>query len=155
MLAVDLTLVMLISFFYNSRWRICCASPIFCQSQQVLHAQLLASGTPGLINLPQIQRQVGRLSVMSTRASAATLETATKQNVGAAASKSQTHVGLNSGHHMPLVGWGTSGANGDECIKATKAAIEAGYRVGVDAAAVSNCNDTTMAARFKRCASGM
>lgn len=73
---------------------------------------------------------------MSIRSSAATLETATKQNVGAAASKSQTHVGLNSGHHMPLLGWGTSGANGDECIKATKAAIEAGFRVGVIYAAM-------------------
>lgn len=93
--------------------------------------QLLISGSPGLINLPQVQRQVGRFSAMSTRASAATLETATKQNVGAAASKSQTYVGLNSGHHMPLIGWGTSGANGDECVKATKAAIEAGYRVRV------------------------
>ena len=109
----------------------------FCQSQQVLHAPLLTSGSPGLIILPQVQRQVGRFSAMSTRASAATLETATKQNVGAAASKSQTHVGLNSGHHMPLVGWGTSGANGDECIKATKAAIEAGYRVGVNGTAAS------------------
>ena len=72
---------------------------------------------------------------MSTRASAATLETATKQNVGAAASKSQTYVGLNSGHHMPLMGWGTSGANGDECIQATKAAIEAGFRVCTGGAA--------------------
>lgn len=72
---------------------------------------------------------------MSIRASASTLETATKQNVGAAASKSQTYVGLNSGHHMPLVGWGTSQATGDECIKATKAAIEAGYRVGEGVAA--------------------
>ena len=66
---------------------------------------------------------------MSTKASAATLEVATKQNVGASASKTQTHVGLNSGHIMPLLGWGTSQATGDECIKATKAAIEAGFRV--------------------------
>lgn len=66
---------------------------------------------------------------MSIKASAATLEVATKQNVGAAASKSQTHVGLNSGHIMPLLGWGTSQATGDECVQATKAAIEAGFRV--------------------------
>lgn len=137
MLAVCLTLVVLILFSSDSQWRICCASPLFRQSQQVLHAPLLTSGSPGLINLPQVQRQVRRFSAMSTRASAATLETATKQNVGAAASKSQTHVGLNSGHHMPLVGWGTSGANGDECIKATKAAIEAGYRVGVSGTVAS------------------
>lgn len=65
---------------------------------------------------------------MSIRASAATLEVATKQNVGASASKSQTHVGLNSGHIMPLLGWGTSQATGDECVKATKAAVEAGFR---------------------------
>ena len=75
---------------------------------------------------------------MSTRASAATLETATKQNVGAAASKSQTYVGLNSGHPMPLMGWGTSGANGDECIQATKAAIEAGFRVCISVAVMPN-----------------
>ncbi|KAL3133790.1 hypothetical protein ABBQ32_008269 [Trebouxia sp. C0010 RCD-2024] len=85
-------------------------------------------GSPGLICLPRVTRHVARLSTMTSRASAATLETATKQNVGAAASKSQTHVGLNSGHHMPLVGWGTSQATGDDCIKATKAAITAGFR---------------------------
>lgn len=37
---------------------------------------------------------------------------------------------------MPLLGWGTSGASGDEGIKATKAAIEAGFRVGVAGTAV-------------------
>ena len=94
-----------------------------------LHAQLVTAGSPGLVCLPRVQRHIARLSTMSSRACAATLETATKQNVGAAASKSQTHVGLNSGHHMPLLGWGTSQATGDDCIKATKAAIETGFRV--------------------------
>lgn len=90
---------------------------------------LVLTGTPGLLSLPTVQRRISRFSAMSTKASAATLEVATKQNVGAPASKSQTHVGLNSGHIMPLLGWGTSQATGDECIKATKAAIEAGFRV--------------------------
>ena len=112
--------------------------------------QLLTSGSPGLINLPQVQRHVGRFSAMSTRASAATLETATKQNVGAAASKSQTYVGLNSGHHMPLIGWGTSGANGDECIKATKAAIQAGYRVRVAGAALQHATMPPWQPEFRR-----
>ena len=62
-------------------------------------------------------------------ATIATMETATKQNVGAAASKSQTHVGLNSGHLMPLVGWGTALVSDKTCFKATKSAIELGYRV--------------------------
>ncbi|DBA75126.1 TPA: hypothetical protein ACH3X1_010448 [Trebouxia sp. C0004] len=88
----------------------------------------VVAGSSGLLCLPKLQHRVGRLSAMSIKASAATLEVATKQNVGAAASKSQTHVGLNSGHIMPLLGWGTSQATGDECIKATKAAIEAGFR---------------------------
>ena len=82
-----------------------------------------------MLTLPAVQRRVGKFSTMSTRASAATLEVATKQNVGAAASKSQTHVGLNSGHHKPLMGWGTSQANGDDAVRATKQAIEIGYRV--------------------------
>ena len=90
---------------------------------------VLSAGSSAVLTLPAVQKRVGRFSAMSTRASAATLEVATKQNVGAATSKSQTHVGLNSGHHMPLMGWGTSQANGDECIRATKDAIEAGYRV--------------------------
>ncbi len=84
---------------------------------------------------------------MSIKASAATLEVATKQNVGAAASKSQTHVGLNSGHIMPLLGWGTSQATGDECIKATKAAIEAGFRVSLFHSMLHlpfNCNVLTI-----------
>ena len=74
-----------------------------------------------------------RRAKFSTRVTAAvaTLETATKQNVGAAASKSQTHVGLNSGHLMPLFGWGTSGVSDDACIKATKSAMELGYRVSI------------------------
>lgn len=87
------------------------------------------AGSSSLLCLPAVQQRAGRFSAMSIRASAATLEVATKQNVGAAASKSQTHVGLNSGHIMPLLGWGTSQATGDECVKATKAAIEAGFRV--------------------------
>ena len=57
------------------------------------------------------------------------METATKQNVGAAASKSQTHVGLNSGHLMPLVGWGTALVSDKTCFEATKSAIDLGYRV--------------------------
>ena len=75
--------------------------------------------------------QLARRARISTRvsAAAATLETATKQNVGAVASKSQTHVGLNSGHLMPLFGWGTSGVSDDACIKATKTAVDLGYTV--------------------------
>ena len=87
------------------------------------------AGSSSLLCLPAVQQRAGRFSAMSIRASAATLEVATKQNVGASASKSQTHVGLNSGHIMPLLGWGTSQATGDECVQATKAAIEAGFRV--------------------------
>ncbi len=94
-----------------------------------MDCSVVFAGSSGLLCLPKIQYRVGRFSAMSIKASAATLEVTTKQNVGAAASKSQTHVGLNSGHIMPLLGWGTSQATGDECIKATKAAIEAGFRV--------------------------
>lgn len=82
-----------------------------------------------LLSVPAVQ--LARRARISRRVSAAasTLETATKQNVGAAASKSQTHVGLNSGHLMPLFGWGTSGVKDAACVTATKSAIELGYRV--------------------------
>ena len=84
-----------------------------------------------LWSVPGVQRQVARRTALSARttATAATLETATKQNVGAAASRSQTHVGLNSGHLMPLFGWGTSGSKDDNAIQRTKSALEVGYRV--------------------------
>lgn len=85
----------------------------------------------GLLSAPAAH--LARRTIVHRRVSAAavTLETATKQNVGAAASKSQTHVGLNSGHLMPLFGWGTSGVKDAACITATKKAVELGYRVSV------------------------
>ena len=90
-----------------------------------------------------------RISTKVT-AAVATLETATKQDVGAAASKSQTHVGLNSGHLMPLFGWGTSGVSDDACIKATKSAMELGYRVSLTSGctAILNCHIVTVCVPF-------
>lgn len=38
------------------------------------------------------------------------------------------HVKLNSGHYIPLLGWGSSGAKGEEAVQAVKAAIRAGFR---------------------------
>lgn len=96
----------------------------------------------GLLSAPAAH--LARRTIIHRRVSAAavTLETATKQNVGAAASKSQTHVGLNSGHLMPLFGWGTSGVNDAACITATKKAVELGYRVCVPPCQHVCCSET-------------
>ena len=56
------------------------------------------------------------------------MATETKQYVGASAEKSETHVRLNSGHLMPLFGWGTAECDGD-IVAGTKSAINLGYRV--------------------------
>ena len=69
--------------------------------------ELLASGT----TLPFLQN-------MSTKPAA-----------GVSATARDTHVKLNSGNKMPLLGLGTSQAQGDECETAVKKAIDLGYRV--------------------------
>lgn len=101
---------------------------------------------------------VGRLFSVPTRqllsrarihvritAAASSMETATKHNVGASTSKSQTHVGLNSGQLMPLFGWGTAGVKDDACIDATKSAIELGYKVLLQC-----CSHALFATSFNR-----
>lgn len=57
------------------------------------------------------------------------METATKQDVGASASKSEDHVRLSSAHLMPLFGWGTAEVPDEAVFEATKSAIQLGYRV--------------------------
>ena len=39
------------------------------------------------------------------------------------------YVTLNSGYNMPLLGWGSSGADGEDAVQAVKAAIRIGFRV--------------------------
>ena len=41
----------------------------------------------------------------------------------------EQHVKLSSGHSMPLLGWGCSGAKDGDATQAVKAAIRAGFRV--------------------------
>eukprot|EP00891_Asterochloris_glomerata_P001644 jgi/Astpho2/1644/e_gw1.00032.82.1_t len=52
----------------------------------------------------------------------------TKPAPGVSATARDTHVKLNSGNKMPLLGLGTSQAQGDECETAVKKAIDLGYR---------------------------
>ena len=41
----------------------------------------------------------------------------------------ETHVKLNSGHDIPLLGWGSSGATGEIATAAVQTAVFAGFRV--------------------------
>lgn len=54
---------------------------------------------------------------------------ATKEDVGADASKSQTHVKLNSGYQMPLFGWGSAMVPDEAVAQLTKSAIDLKYTV--------------------------
>ncbi len=45
---------------------------------------------------------------------------------------------LNDGHSIPVLGWGTFGANDDLGVKSTHSAIAAGYRV--DSCDLMQCN---------------
>ena len=43
----------------------------------------------------------------------------------------RTHVTLNSGHRLPLLGWGGSDTKGQNTIDSVQAAVEAGYTVSI------------------------
>ena len=68
------------------------------------------------------------------------MDSATKQNVGASASGAEDHVLLNSGHQMPLFGWGTAEVPDEAVLEATKSAIKLGYRVKYTPCSFSNAS---------------
>ena len=71
-----------------------------------------------------------RREVLATGATLPFLQNmSTKPAPGVSATARDTHVKLNSGNNMPLLGLGTSQAQGDECETAVKKAIDLGYRV--------------------------
>lgn len=66
------------------------------------------------------------------------MDSATKEDVGASASGAEDRVLLNSGHHMPLFGWGTAEVPDEAVLEATKSAIKLGYRVRYAHSSFSN-----------------
>lgn len=68
------------------------------------------------------------------------MDSAIKQDVGASASRAEDHVLLNSGHQMPLFGWGTAEVPDEAVLAATKSAIKLGYRVKYTHSSVSNAS---------------
>ena len=59
---------------------------------------------------------------------------------GAKESFGQTHAHLNSGHDIPLLGWGSFHASAEEAVTAVQDAVQAGFTVSRKT--VSNCIPT-------------